>query len=103
MPGRRYKGESARALREKLVWRMGSSVSLPAVGLRSGLMLLTNSGGAAVTFGLLARWTRSESVSDYSGACVALVVCGTSARKATYGGSMYGAYLTVTGLRLLGS
>lgn len=81
----------------------GSSVSLPAVGLRAGLMLLRNSGKVAVTFGLLARWTRSETVGYQSGICLAYVVCGTGAREATYGGSMYGAYLTVTGLRLVGS
>ena len=81
----------------------GSSKSLPAVGLRAGLMLLSKGGGAAVTFGLLARWTQSATVDYQSGACVALVLCATGAEKATYGGSMFGVYLTVTKLSLLGT
>jgi hypothetical protein len=79
----------------------GSSVTLPAAGLRAGVTLLRTEGRSSITLGAMVRWVKTETVTYQSTACVMMLLCGTSTRSATYGGSMVGVYLTYAWLRPL--
>jgi hypothetical protein len=80
----------------------GSSVTLPAAGLRAGVTLLRAEGRSSITLGAMFRWVKTETVTYQTGACVMMVVCGNGTRTSTYGGAMVGAYLTFSNQRSFG-
>ncbi len=82
----------------------GSSKTLPTVGLRSGITLVSDSGRHAITLGGLVRRTNSATVEYQTTTCLVMgAICGTETLTATYGGTMVGAYLTYTHLWPRGS